>query len=47
MAPDRTILHLVKTNYGVHTNKPHLRPCTVCPLVDKSYRSLAYLKGYL
>ena len=26
MAPDRTILHLVKNNYGVHTIKPHLRP---------------------
>ena len=25
MAPDRTILHLVKHNYGVHTIKPHLR----------------------
>ena len=37
MAPDRTILHLVKKNkkiprpplknYGVHTIKPQLRPC--------------------
>ena len=37
MAPDRTILHLVKKNnprpptplknHGVHTIKPQLRPC--------------------
>ena len=37
MAPDRTILHLVKEinprpppplkNYGVHTIKPQIRPC--------------------
>ena len=24
MAPDRTILHLVESNYGVHTIKPQL-----------------------
>jgi len=27
MALDRTILHLVESNYGVHTIKPQLRPC--------------------
>ena len=26
MAPDRTILHLVESNYGVHIIKPQLRP---------------------
>ena len=39
MAPDRTILHLVKNNprpppplknYGVHTIKPQLRECVCC-----------------
>jgi len=25
MVPDRTILHLVENNYGVHTIKPQLR----------------------
>ena len=26
MSPDRTILHLVKNDYGMHTIKTHLRP---------------------
>jgi hypothetical protein len=29
MAPDRTILHLVKNNYGVNTMKPHLLPLEI------------------
>ena len=55
MAPDRTILHLVKKksqtppplkNYGVHTNKPQLRPWVmslIIHLISLNF-SIAYLK---
>ena len=38
MAPDRTILHLVKNNYGVHTIKPHLCPCNGSTFADKLFK---------